>query len=90
MTGPDHLAAIHHLRQLAGNARPTDALIADMLVAARRLESLVAQWQAFPPRPRTLQDAENAIEGLSRSLADLRMRAAQSIAEARDEQRDHG
>jgi hypothetical protein len=78
----DHLAQVGQLRALAGVTRPTDALTAEMLTGARRLESIVAQWQAFPPRARTLDDAANAIEGLRRSIGELRTRIAPGAPEA--------
>jgi hypothetical protein len=74
MSVPDHMAQVRALRNLAGDTRPTDTLLADMLVAARRLEGIVSQWATFAPRPRTIIDAEHMIEGLRRSLADLQTR----------------
>jgi hypothetical protein len=78
----DHLAQVRALRTLAGNTRPMDTLIADVLVAARRLEGIVGQWPTFPPRQRTILDAEHTIEGLRRSIADLRTRVSPDEPEA--------
>ena len=69
MNSSDHLADVRHLRTLAGNQ---DGRIADMQAAVRRLDGIVTNWRTFGPRPRSLQDAENAVEGLRRSLIELR------------------
>ncbi len=70
----DHLAQVRQLRALSGVHRDQDAVLADMLVGARRIESILIQAQTFPLRPRTLQDLENSLEGLRRSAIELRMR----------------
>lgn len=71
MTGPDHLADVARLRALAGT-RPNDEVIAGMHTGAQRLESLIGQWRTFPPRPSTITDAENTVEGIRRALIELR------------------
>lgn len=67
----DHLAQVRQLCALAGT-RPRDELIAEMHHGAKRLESLISQWRTFPPRPSTITDCENTIEGLRRGLIALR------------------
>lgn len=65
----DHLAQVRQLRALAGNS---DQRIDDLQAAVRRLDSIVSAWRTFGPRPRSLQDAAMLVEGLQRSIRDLR------------------
>lgn len=65
----DHLADVRRIRQLVG----ADDNLEGMHAAARRLESIICEWRTlFPPRPRSVQDAENTLEGLRRSLMELK------------------
>ncbi|WP_092409755.1 hypothetical protein [Dokdonella immobilis] len=77
MSAVDHLAQVRQLRALAGNQ---DQRIVDLQSAIRRLDSIVTNWQTFGPRPRSLQDAELIVEGLRRSIADLRAQGGQPDA----------
>ena len=67
----DGLVQVRQLRALSG-PRPGDGLIQDMRAAVARLDSILSAWATFPPHPRTLQDAENTVEGLRTSLIQLR------------------
>ena len=78
---PDHLGQVRQLRTLAGAIRPTDALLADMLTGARRSVSILEQLQMFPIRTATLQDLELGVEGLRRSIAELKLCVKAPIAE---------
>lgn len=71
MNAVDHLAEVRAMRALAGT-RPSDEVIAGMHTGAQRLESLTRQWLTFPPRPSTITDAENTVEGIRRALIELR------------------
>lgn len=72
----NHLTQIQQLRALAGHPRPIGELVDGMHSAARKLESLIGHWRTFAPRPRSIQDVENLIEGLRRNLHDLRLQAS--------------
>lgn len=77
MNAVDHLAEVRAMRALAGNQ---DQRITDLQAAVRRLDSIVTNWQVFGPRPRSMQDAETIIEGMRRSLIDLRVEAGNDEA----------
>ncbi len=69
MTAPDHLADVRALRTMTGRG---DTRLDDLHAAARRLESITSTWRTFGVRPSTLTDAANLVEGLRRSIAELR------------------
>ena len=69
MAAPDHLAAVRGMRALAGR---NDVRVDDLHAAVRRLESIVGSWRTFGVRPASLIDAANLVEGLRRSIVELR------------------
>jgi hypothetical protein len=71
MSAPvNHLADVGRLRSLAGKS---DDRISGLIEAARRLESTFSAWRTFGPQRQSLADAEMSIEGMRRTLIDLRM-----------------
>lgn len=71
MNAPDHMAQVRQLRALAG-PRPVDNLVADMRSGVSALDTIVGRWGVFPPRPSTMADADALVEGLKRTLVELR------------------
>ena len=71
------LQQVRQLRVLAGT---NDSRIDDMYAAASRLRSIIEGWQAFPPRAANLLDAEYILDGLCRSLAEIKAEHVQHRA----------
>lgn len=68
----DHLEQVRQLRALAGK-RTQDDLIIEMHSGAALLESTLSRWRTFDPRRTSINDVEVLLEGLRRSLRELRV-----------------
>lgn len=72
--GPDHLARIAGMRQLAGKQLPYHRDIVEPVRALQKVVESTKNWEVFTPRKAAIDAAIVQLDGIVRALRELRVR----------------
>ena len=59
---------------MSNESRSINSVLTDITAGAQRLSIATRSWPAFLPRASALEEAQNVLTGLQRSISELRSR----------------